>query len=448
MLNSPTPAEVNADVDFPAREPAAMVGETNPPVSHEVTRGILALSDQIIVSGTSFATLAIIAHVCSKPEVGIFHLAWTIVGFLRTAQERMLSAPYLVFVHRDEYDEVTWLGSTLVHQAIFAVACCAVVVSLAFLTSFGGWLPGMPTVLVALACSLPFLLLRDHLRAICSAHFRYGVALTIDVSIAVAQLGGICLLARFNQVTIPRVATLLGLSCLVPCLAWLVLRPLKFQIRRRRAINDWIVSWAYSRWLVAARTIGIAGCYLVPWVVVYYVNQAAAGAFAACSSLVGLSLMFIQGANNFFQPRTVKAFHEQGVAAMSRSVMEFTVLLVIVLSAISAGYYIAGDWLLGIIYGPAYAEYGVAVFYLSLSLLAVSVSIACGNGLAALGRPRGYFWGEFAYFVATVSLAFLLIPPLELIGAGLALTGGGCAASLVTALTLWHLIRQEKSPCA
>ncbi len=446
MLNPPTSAKIDQDEKSSPRGPATSAGETQPPVSCELSRGILALSDQIIVSGTSFATLAIIAHVCSKPEVGIFHLAWTIVGLLRTAQERMLSAPYLVFVHREGHNEVTWLGSTLVHQAIFAAICSVLVVVFAILTSWGGWLPGMPSVLVALACSLPFLLLRDHVRAICAAHFRYGVAVTIDMFIAVAQLGGVCLLATFQEVTIPRVAFYLGLSCLVPCVAWLVLRPLPYHIRRRRAIHDWIVSWSYSRWLVAARTIGIAGCYLVPWVVVYYFNQTAAGAFAACSSLVGLSLMFIQGANNFFQPRTVKAYHEQGVAAMSRSVVEFSVLLLIVLSTISAGFYVAGDRLMGVIYGPAYAEYGEAVFYLSLSLLAVSVSIACGNGLAALGQPRGYFWGEVAYFVATISLAFLLIPRWELIGAGLALTGGGCAASLVTALTLLHLIRQQQSP--
>ena len=108
---------------------------------------------------------------------------------------------------------------------------------------------------------------------------------------------------------------------------------------------------------------------------------------------------------------------------------------------ISLAYFVAGGWLLENIYGAGFAGFGMVTFYLSLSMLTVCVSIASGNGLAALGKPKGYFWGELAYCCISISLAGILIPIYGLYGAAWALVGGGIAASLITALTLARLIQ-------
>lgn len=401
-------------------------------------RAVLALADQVVVSGTNFVTMAMVARYCAQADVGLFHLAWTLVGFLRTAQERLLSAPYLVFVHQRDQKPKTLLGSSLTHQAIFAMACVFLLVVLS------QFLSGMGFLMAALAASIPFILLRDHVRAICAAHFKYHVALTVDFVVCVVQIGGIWWLAHRGTLSIASVAVVLGIASLLPTIAWVLSKQQPFTFHRQSIAADWKQNWNYSFWLVAARTVGISGYFAVPWIVARYMNTAATGAFGIASGLVGLSLMFVMGANNFFQPRTVKAYHDHGVDSMFRTVLEAMAVFGTVLSLVVVFFSFAGGRLLGLIYGPTYASYGPVVVALSVSTLTVSISIACGNGLAALGKPKGYFWGELAYCVVSITAAFILIPIMGLNGAGLALAAGGVATSAVTVYTLMQLVQLER----
>ncbi len=413
-------------------------------VGQDVRRGMTSLTDQVVVSATSFLTLMLIARLCTVAEVGVFHLAWTVVGFLRTTQERMLSNPYLVFVHQTGQDEATFLGSSLFFQAVFAAACSVLIglASMAFL-----WLrepAGLGAVLLVFIAAAPFILLRDHVRAICGANFRFELALAMDICVCLLQLGGIIGLAATDTVSIHTATVAMGVACFVPTFFWLQRRPQPFRVQRDRLAADWRDGWSYARWLVLARAVGIGGFYVIPWLIVWFVDSSAAGRFATCSNLVGLSLMFIMGANNYFQPRTVKAFHEAGVRAMLRSLFETIAILLVVLGLVALCFFWGGGWLLAWIYGPSYAGYGSVVFLLSLSMLAVCVSIASGNGLAALGKPRGYFWGELAYCVVAIFLAWWLIPRYGLNGAAISLIGGGLAASVITAGTLARLVAIER----
>jgi O-antigen/teichoic acid export membrane protein len=105
----------------------------------------------------------------------------------------------------------------------------------------------------------------------------------------------------------------------------------------------------------------------------------------------------------------------------------------------------AGGWLLGTIYGPAYAVYGPVTAVLSAGMLVITVSIACSNGLAALGRSKEYFAGEVSYCILSIAGALLLIPIWGLIGAATALLIGSVAASSITACILWSLVQRERA---
>ena len=409
-----------------------------------VSLGSLALLDQIVVSGTNFATTLLLSNLCSQPEMGLFGLAWTIFGFQRTAQERMLSAPYMVFAHRPEQNKSTWLGSSLYHQRVFGISCTAIAWILAVVFFITDRPAGMGPVMLALGLMSSFLLLRDHVRAVCSTHFTYHVSLMVDVATSALQLGGIALLYVCGALTIWSSILVLGAACLLPTAVWLWKKPQPYELSSDRYLQDWKTSWGYSKWLVAARTIGISGLYLVPWIVAFLMDEAAVGTFTVCTNLAGFSLMFIMGINNFFAPRTISAFQTGGTAALVRSLLETLVVFSTILGAVTTLMYFLGDWLLGF-YGPEYVGHGAVAFYLCLSILCVGISIAWGNGLAALGKPRGYFLGEVAYFVTAVTLAWFLIPTWELRGASIALVGASLAVSFVTGLVLLRLILQVEA---
>jgi O-antigen/teichoic acid export membrane protein len=412
-------------------------------VTKDGARAAMSLADQVVVSGTNFLTLAIVARLCTQSDVGIFHLAWTIIGFLRTAQERMIAAPYLAFVHQPGQHPSQLLGSSLLHQGVFATICGGFMLALAAWFEWSERVPGMETVLLALVLSLPFILLRDQIRAICAAHFDYHIALVVDIFVCLFQLGGIVALAYCGNLTVPLVALVLGLACLIPGLVWVVSHRDRFEIVLSQCRRDWQQNWGYAKWLVIARTVGIGGYFAIPWIVVTLLDEARAGVFATASGLVGLSLMFVMGANNFFQPTTIRAYHEQGLPRMVRTILESVFCIGAVLLAVVGVFALCGGPLLGLIFGPTYASYGTLVTLLSISIFAVSLSITCGNGFAALTKPKAYLWGELAYCLVAVTTAILLIPVWGINGAACGLVAGGIATSTVTFVTLLMLLKKE-----
>lgn len=450
MAVNSLPAETDAsDAENPfagSSEPASAEQNTKGQggLARLASLGSLALLDQVVVSATNFATTFLLAKLCSQSEMGLFGLCWTIFGFQRTAQERMLSAPYMVFAHRPDQEKTTWLGSSVMHQRMFGIGCTLVAWGLAAFFYYTNEPAGMGPVMLTFGLMSSFLLLRDHVRAVCSTHFRYDVSLAVDCATSVLQIGGIAALYFFNVLSISSCILVLGLACLVPTVSWLWLAPQKYRMDRTRYSSDWKTSWGYSKWLVAARSIGISGLYLIPWIVAWLMDEAAVGTFTVCTTLAGFALMFVMGINNLFAPRTIAAFQSGGMPALIRSLLETVVVFSALLGSVSLAMFFLGDRMLSF-FGAAYAGNGLVVFYLCLSMFAVSISIAWGNGLAALGKPRGYFFGEVAYFLVAVGLARVLIPVWQLEGAALALVGASLAVSTVTGVVLLRLILQLDS---
>ena len=403
-------------------------------------RSLVSLVDQFVVSGCTFFTMYLVSGNCTKAEVGAFALAATVVNFIRTVQERAIAAPYLAFAYKPGFDRDSFRGSSFVHQAIFAIIVAALALAL-FVFEWGlGFSNATLALAASLAITLPLLMIRDQIRAISAANFEFVPQLVLDIAIGCIQFAGLFFLAWSKQFSIAYVYVVLGFACLIPSFSWFWKHRHTFEIDRERIVSDWNHNWLYSRWLVGARVVGIFGYLVVPWMVAYFLDKSETGAFAVCSSLVGISLMFVTGLNNYFQPRTIRELHSSGVSGLKLSLIESIAIVSGVLLLISIGFACFGNAALGLLFGAAYGSYGHVAFLLSLSMLSVSFSIMFGNGLAALGNSRHYFWGEFACCAVSVSSAAVLIPWWGLPGAAQSLILGGLAASIVTGLTLARAI--------
>lgn len=407
--------------------------------------GVLALADQAFVSATTFFTMILVTRWCSDLELTIYALTWSVFGFVRVAQERLIAAPYVVFTHDDTCETKTFLGSSLVHQMMFSLVSVALLVPLALAFAIRGTPVGMSTATVALLVGIPVILLRDHVRSISAAHFHYVAALTMSVAVFVVQLGGIVIANYFGVLSIPVVFLLMGVACLVPAAGWLLLPPQPYRIDKTRLRADWRTTWQYSRWLAAARCFPTAASALMPWIVLCLVDEHASGRLAACLTLVGISMMFITGANNYFQPRAIKALHASGKRAMCMILLESVAVFSVVLIGLCFVYVFFGEWLLSRIYGDKLAGCAGLVSVLGLNVLLVSFSIVAGNGMAALGKPRGLFWGEFSFAIATIAVALVVTPYVGLMGAAIAMCCGSTVATIVASLALLKLLRSYTS---
>ena len=407
-------------------------------------QGVVAFADQVVVSSSSFMTMLLVSRNSSDFDVGVFALAWTTISFLRTVQERIIAAPFLAFTYQPDFQRSTFRGSSIAHQIGFAIVTSVVVLlgSIVFWILKGdsrGLLFGL-----SIAFTLPFHLIRDQMRAISCADFEYSRLLVLDVSIVFCQMVGLLVLSWLDIFLLPYANLVIGIACVAPIVFWLYTIRSSYSIELGVVKSDWNNNWRYSRWLVVARVLGIAPILVIPWLIAFILGERDAGVFSVCASLVGVSLMFVTGANNMFLPHTVHELHTRGMRFMLISVGEALAVIVSVLTLVSIVFWFFGGALLTI-YGDRYADYGVLAFLLSVSTLAVSISTIFGNGLTALKNAKDFFWGEISCCVTSIFAAVFLIPIYGLNGAAVSHILGGLAATVVTGLTLLRGVRSHQS---
>ncbi len=396
---------------------------------------VLAISDQAVVSAGTFLSTMLICRNCSDAEFGVFALAWTIVAFLRTIQERMIAAPFLAFTFRPGFDRTSFRGSSIAHQAIFSFASTTAIVVGAFAIWVLGFGMSHFSFGLSLAVALWFTLGRDQMRSISFTDFKILRLLIMDVVVVASQLLGLAMLIWMHGFTLSSANLILGFGCLVPLAFWLWFTKSQYTIEKNAIVSDWSHNWVYARWLVGARVLGIAPIVVIPWLIAILEGEKGTGVFGVCSSLVGVSLMFVQGVNNLFQPRTVLELQKNGVQGLKMVITESIGVIFAGLICISTVLFFFGGNLLSV-FGGQYAGYGFLTFLLSISTLVVSISTMLANGLAALKKAKDFFWGEVSYCFMSIVMALVLVPTLGLLGAAYAMIAGGLAATVVTGVTL------------
>ena len=63
-------------------------------------QGLLSLADQAVVSATNFATGVIVARTCSREELGLYMLGFSVILLATDLQTSLISTPYMVYAPR------------------------------------------------------------------------------------------------------------------------------------------------------------------------------------------------------------------------------------------------------------------------------------------------------------------------------------------------------------
>lgn len=408
-----------------------------------LTEAVLALADQAFVSLNSFVTIMVVAKFCTAGDLNVYVLAWAILNFFRVIQERMLAAPYVVFAHQPDRESSAFLGSSLIQQAFFSVASSVIFIALAAIFNFVGGPEGFSVSLAVIAVALPPILLRDHLRAVSCTHFRYDAAALLSGVAFVLQLMLMYVCHVNSVLNANTVFAAMGIASLLPAVVWMLAKTEPFTFVRAQLRRDWMTCFGYSSWLVAARLFPSAVFSLLPFLVLYMIDEDASGIWGSCMTLANVSMNFVFGCNNLFQPKAVVALQTKGKSAMQHVLGLSAVVFSVVLSMICLVYFFLGDQLLGLAFNQKLAEYGNVVTILSLNVLICSLSIVAGNGLAALEKSRGIFVGEFLFCVATLTAAAILTPEYGLTGTAIAMCVGSVAATLIEGGWLMYWLRSD-----
>jgi O-antigen/teichoic acid export membrane protein len=397
---------------------------------------MVTLADQGIVSLTNFVTVVLLAVYCEDAVFAAIALAGQTISYLRSAQERLISAPYAAFIHRAEIQSETYTGSSLRHSMLFTVVVSVIASCAAMVFFFASREKTIAAGVLVQCLLLPCILLRDHLRFLCFSRFRVDFAFIVDTLTSLVQVSILFLLILAGLTDAVSITIGLVVSSALPILSWFALKPIPYVMSQDRYRSDWLQNWQYSRWLLLGRLFGVASYLVIPWLIAFQRGDSETAVFAKAMNLIGVSTLLVAGLNNYFQPKTVHAYHHGGLAMLRSKMIQNAGLFLVVLGGLCVIYYFFGDTLMRCVYRTNHVDQGNVVLILGINVLAYSLAIVASNGLAAFKLSIANFWAEFANFIVAIVVAIFILPAYGLIGAAMAIAAGSVASTLITVILL------------
>jgi O-antigen/teichoic acid export membrane protein len=416
---------------------------TQHPESKKISlgKGVLSVADQAVVSGTSFVTAVVIGRLCSKEELGVYSLALSALMLVRGVQGELVTSPYTIYSGRHQGKALAaYTGSSLVHYLLLTTlnTLCLILVAGVFSVGFGP--TEAVTVAWVLAGAMPFMLLRDYLRQLSLAHLRVVAVIVLDACVTVIQLGGLLFLWWFSLLSVATVFVVMGAACAAAGLGWFLAAKQPISFVKFRFLSDWKANWSFARWALASFLIGSSTPVIMPWIVATTHGKAATGALAACVTLINCAGMYVTGVANLLSPRAARAYLHGGPAELSQTLGRAALMFVVTLGAFCLAIILTGDLPVRLVYGSRYSGVSTVLSLLALAMLVNSLGITAGNGLWAMDRPAAGFAADVCTFVVTVGLASVLVAPVGIFGAAVAILTGNCVGATVRFFTLSRLL--------
>ncbi len=413
-----------------------------PAASH----GLLSLTNQAIVSATSFATVVIIGRATSPEQLGLYYLIASVVVITVSIEDQIVGAPYTIYSKRYRDRELeSYAGSVWCHHFILTALSVAVL----FVTIMGLSLAGAVNIvpgLWALLIAGPFLLLREWIRRYAYANLQIIPAVALDTIVAVLQLGGLLLLWHLQLLSIFTIFATMGIACAIACIWWYAIAKPKVRLEPRRYLPDWTQNWSFGRWALQSYIAGNTSPYFMSWILGLAVNTAAVGVFGAFITLMNIPNLFLISMDRILTPRSAQAFAHGGCEELRRVLMLAAAVLLPILGLFCLVVFAMGSRLAVFVYGPQYEGHAATLSALAVVMFMNGVGMIVGNGLWAIDQPRINFAADVATLVVTFASAALLVSPFGVLGAALALLIGTTTGCIVRTIRLQRALNFLPAP--
>jgi O-antigen/teichoic acid export membrane protein len=397
-------------------------------------QGIISLADQSVASATNFATGIIIARTCSKDELGLYMLGFSLILLMTDFQTSLITTPYMVFAPRLKgRAHALYTGSTLIHQLAVCLITMIGVAGGAIAVAHGLGPRGLGPVLWALSVVIALIMLREHARRVSFARLRLKTALLFDTSIAVGQIGGLLLLARFGLLSASRAYWVIGSVCGIVVLGWLWADRGFYDPRISESLADLKKNWIFGKWVFASGLVVAVSMNLFPWFLAFFHGTASAGVWAACLGVVSVGNPAVLGIQNLAGPKIAHVFVEAGPKSLRRLVLKITAVIALLMSVLCLVMIFWGGRLVVLLYGRQYAGNGFVVTVLALNFLVTSSAFPFSRALFAIERADLDFLVNFVALFMMATMGFWLVRAYGPLGASIGLAGSGLVISTARA---------------
>jgi O-antigen/teichoic acid export membrane protein len=403
-------------------------------------QSIFSLADQGVASATNFLTGIIIARACSKEELGLYMLGFSLILFATDMQTSLIATPYMVYAPRLKgHANALYTGSTLIHQLVFCLVAMFGVICGAVAVTNGVGPRALGPVLWALVLVIALMMLREFARRVCFTRLKLMSAFLFDSCIAVGQISGLLLLAHLRLLSACSAYWVTGSVCGIAFLGWLWSERGFCEPRVSESIDDFKKNWILGKWVFASGLVWAVSMNLYPWFLAAFHGVASAGVWAACLGVVSIGNPMLLGIQNLVGPRIAHEYAAKGHRALHRLVLKITAVVASSMSLLCLVVFIWGGRLLTLLYGHQYAGNGIVVAILALNLLVMAVAFSFSRALFAINRAYLDFVVNFAALFIMVTLGLWLVRAFGPLGAAIGLLGSSSAASAVRAIAFLKL---------
>jgi O-antigen/teichoic acid export membrane protein len=402
--------------------------------------GAFSLADQAVVSATNFLTGVILARATSKEELGLYMLGFTLILLMLDLQTSLVATPYMVYSPRLKGKaHALYTGSTLIHQltfcliAMLGVACSAVAVT------HGIGPRGLGPVLWALVLVITLIMLREHARRVSFARLRLKTAFLFDMFIAIGQISGLVILARFHLLSASRAYWVIGAVCGIGVAGWLWFDRGFYDPRMSESLADFKKNWMLGKWVFASGLVWAVSMNLYPWFLAAFHGTASAGVWGACLGVVSVGNPALLGIQNLVGPKIAHSYVAAGSKALRRLVLRITVAICLPVSVLCLALIVWGGRLVTLLYGRQYAGDNLVVAILALIILVAVPSFSFSRALFAIERADLDFQVSLAALLVMVTTGFWLVRAFGVLGAACGLLATNFIVAAVRAVAFLRL---------
>ncbi|HLG37475.1 MAG TPA: polysaccharide biosynthesis C-terminal domain-containing protein [Nitrososphaera sp.] len=380
----------------------------------------LAFTDQGVCSMTNFLTGVIIGRVCTKEQLGLYTLGFSLVFLALTVQNSLVSLPYTVHaapLHQDSSCQV-YNGSTLIHQLVLSALISFFLILFGIIlwfTDIGA--RGLNQVIWALAATMSMILFRQYARRIYFARLRIEKSILLDLCVAVLQVGGILLLAHLRILSAFGAFLVTGIACasiaIISFSAFL--KMFRFQLANVK--STFRLHWTFGRWLLASGLIMTVATQSYLWLLSYFHGPSSTGTFGACMAAVFLMNPLITGTSNYIDPKSAHVYAEGGIEELRRIVLKAAALLGIGAALFTLLLFGFGEWFLAVMYGDKYAGNGLIVTVLAVSNVSILMSVPANSGLMAIKQTHIFNSSSIIALFVTIAFGSWFVMQFSALGA-------------------------------
>lgn len=410
-----------------------------------LSRGLFAISDQALISGSNFALGILLARWLGAAEYGVYALAFATFLLLALVHHALLLEPMSVFggsVYRSKLRR--YLGLLLSAQLAASPVVFALLAGTAFAFRVTGMGSQLTPALVGVAFAAPPVLILWFSRRALYLQYLSGHSSAGAVLYCTVLFTALAILHRFWKLSALSAFIVMGVAALAASMFLVALiRPEFRRVQcREESMETAKEHWKYGRWALASSFF-----IWVPWNLYYTVVSSLYGLGAAgeLRALLNFSLPMTQtyaALALLMLPRAAGIAQEKGWPGVRREALHiasiFTVIALLYWSVVIR-YRVE---LLSLLYSGQYGEVAGLIPWLAIASIASGTIFGPLCAFRAMRSPSIVCW---VYMVSSGVSVAIGIPATRLLGLNGAILGIVVAHVLALLIATLLLMRSSKA---